>query len=143
MKSVKHVKAEDAVEAPAAKSGEGSLDLSPLLGDWVNTNAASQGVARVVLTANGEKLIVRMFEASGSSRRDWGSVEADGVYAASVTSRLASAFSATYGLESKEARLLVNLSLGLLIVAICTTAGDAPKRPESFSREFYRRETGR
>ena len=138
MDSFKYVKAEDSLDQSAIKPPATELDFSSLVGEWVNTNPVSEGVARVVLTLNGHRLLVRMLGGTGSPEDDWGTVEADSVFASGIASRQASAFSAKYRFDSKEAHLLTNLSLGLLIVAICKTARDAG-RPVSFSREFYRR----
>jgi 3-dehydroquinate dehydratase / shikimate dehydrogenase len=138
MTSMNFVKAEDLFDPTAKMTPEQELDLSPLLGEWVNTNPASEGVARITLTLNDRKLLINMFGGSGSLDQEWGTVEANSVFAAEIGGRQAAAFSARYSFDSKEAHLLTNLSLGLLIVAICTTAGEA-KLPVSFSREFYRR----
>ena len=142
MKEVKHVKAEDAVEIPAGKAGAEAPDLGPLLGEWVNTNEASKGVNRVALSLNGEHLTVRLFGSVDGTERDWEAVEADCVYAAGISSKQPVAFSATYNFDSRQARVLTNQSLGLLIVAICTTV-DGAASPASFTREFYRRVTPR
>lgn len=140
MKPVKHVKAEDVVEPSVGKTDERAFDLYALLGTWVNTNDATRGIAKVVLATRDNKLVVRATEACDPSRRDWGEVEAEIVYANGINSLLASAFSAKYRFDLIETHLLANMSLGLLIIASVSTFKDGSGRSNYFSREFFRRQ---
>lgn len=137
---MKHAKAEDMLASPAAGADQPAFDLSPLLGTWINTNPASGGITRVVLARQDDRLVIRAFEAGGPVPRDWGEVEAEGIYAAGITSRQAAAFCATYRLDGTETRLLANMSLGLLIIASVNTFTEGHKRARRFSREFFRRQ---
>ena len=142
MKQMKYVKAEDRVEAPADKSNEEAFDLKPLLGTWVNTNSATRGMGKVILTARGSNLNVRVFGLSDPSAGDWGEIKADSVYGNSLTSGQATAFTASYGFDFRHTDLMANLSQGLLILAAFNTFSDGSGRSNYFAREFFHRWNG-
>src|SRR5262245_60390319 len=59
------------------------VDLSALLGTWVNTNSLAKGLVKVVLSASDDTLTVHVFGAGEPSPYDWkeapGAVYTDGV----------------------------------------------------------------
>ena len=139
MESARFVKAEDQLKTANPVSRSESLDITPLLGTWMNTNKESRGITRVVLTSNGGMLMVRVFAGGDGSPTDWGEVEAEAVYAASINSKEAAAFTASYDLDSAESHLEANMSIGLLIVASLNRPKDRAGQSNHFSREFYHR----
>ena len=137
MESLKYVKAEDRVE-PSATSGNGhTLHLDRLPGIWLNTNSASRGIVKIIVEARGPGLVVRSFGAGDPDACDWGEVEADHIYASSISSRVAAGFSAWYRFGFSETHLQANWNQGLLVLASFTTFKDGSQRSNYFSREFF------
>jgi hypothetical protein len=139
MGSVKYTREEDHIPADAQKGAAGSIDVTPFVGIWVNTNAKSKGISRVVVDRAGDGLTVDVFGACDGSPRDWGEVKVDFVYAKSAGSQEPMAFSARYDFGFMETRLEANLSLGLLVIAGLNKFKDDSGRSNYFSREFFHR----
>lgn len=132
MESFKYVKAEDRV------TGNGhTIILERLPGIWLNTNNASRGIVKIIIAARGKGLAARAFGADDPVPRDWGEVEADNIYAGSISSNIAAGFSAWYRFEFSETHLQANWNQGLLVLASFTTFKDGSKRTNYFSREFF------
>jgi hypothetical protein len=112
-----------------------ALDLSVLLGDWRNTNAAGR-IARIVCEPAGDD--GRMRVRSYADGKDWGSVDAP-VFAFTFESDQAGAFLAIYGLGSEEIRLQANVKSGVLVVVTLTRFLDESGRSNYFDREFFYR----
>lgn len=138
--SAKYVKIEDRLEGSAGV--QGALDFSSLLGTWVNTNSATTGIVKVILAAKNGALTVRAFSVGEPLPGDTGEVGVEIVYADSLRSQKAVAFTALYDFGFMNSRLQANTSLGLLIIAGFNTFQDGSGRSNCFCREFYRRETG-
>ena len=137
MESLKYMRIEDMVEAESGSKATDSIDLFPLLGTWINTNNQTRGITRVIVGTEDRDLTVQVFGACYPGFSDWGEVKAEVVYANSVRSHEAMAFSALYDFGSMEVHLEANLSLGLLVVAGLNTFKDASGRSNYFSREFF------
>lgn len=137
MESLRYVKAEDRVEPPVGAGNGGALQPDRLSGIWVNTNSASRGIVKVVVTARGPDVMVRAFGADDSGMRDWGEVRAECLYANSISSGLAGGFTARYQTDFSETHLQANWNQGLLVLAGFTTFTDGSKRSNYFSREFF------
>jgi hypothetical protein len=135
MDSPKYMRDEDLIEVSSQK--DVAIDISPLLGTWVNTNDSTRGIVKVVIGSAGADLTVHVFAACSPEPCDWGLVKADTVYARDVRSVEAFAFSAMYDFGFMETYLQANLSLGLLVVAGFNTFKDDSLRSNYFSREFF------
>ncbi len=134
---IKKVKAEDRVESSILNR---TSDLSRLVGTWVNTNHATRGIARVVLTATNGKLFISVFGACDPAPCDWGKVEADTIYSDNISSQNASAFTARYQFDFGKTQLQANWNQGLLVVGSFSTYTDGSGRSNYFSREFFRQQ---
>jgi hypothetical protein len=125
-------------EAAAATS----LDLSVLLGDWRNTNAAG-GISRIVCepAADG-RMTVHCYgyclREGLPHDRDWGVVDAP-VFAFEFEGKEAGAFSAVYDFGFEEVRLQVNVKAGVLVVVTLNRFNDDSGRVNYFNREFFYR----
>lgn len=111
--------------SPAA-GGTPEIDLSPLIGTWINTESRSRTISRIeVRRENGTLLI---------GPDDWGAVPASMVCATAVTSTEAGGYIADF---SSQAQLQATLNQGLLVVVVFsrTRAGGR------VTREFFRRQT--
>jgi hypothetical protein len=113
------------------------LDLSPLVGDWVNTKPDTSYLVRVVLTEQDSCLVFRGFGANESEPIDWGEVEA--VPYAAGTSLMAGGFHAFYNLDGIETHLVANQKLGILVIQSYTRYLDGSGRIGHFAREFFHR----
>jgi hypothetical protein len=138
MEALKFVKAEDRVEHPAMQNGS-HLQLDALPGIWLNTNSESRGIVKVVITARGPGLAVRVFGAGDPAPYDWGEVAAEHIYAGNISSRMAAGFSAWYRFDFSEIHLQANWNQGLLVLASFTSFKDGSNRSNYFSREFFHR----
>lgn len=120
---------------PAAST---SLDLSVLLGDWRNTNAAG-GISRIVCEpAPDGRMTVHCYGRCQPHDRDWGVVDAP-VFAFEFDGKEAGAFSAVYDLGFEEVRLQVNVKAGVLVVVTLNRFKDDSGRTNYFNREFFYR----
>jgi hypothetical protein len=137
MEAMKYSKAEDRVEVAMPKHIP--LHLDALTGVWLNTNRASRGITKVVITLQGHKLFVRVFGTDDSASYDWGETEAEHIYANSISSQAAAGFSARYHFEHSEIHLQANWNQGLLVLASFTSFKDGGDRSNYFSREFFHR----
>jgi hypothetical protein len=118
----------------------GPLDVSPLLGTWVNTDPESAGIVRIEIAAADQGgLVVGVRAAGQPSPRDWGEVRAETVYADGLQSARAVAFTARFDLDVLEVHLQANQNQGLLVVASFHRFKDGSGRADYFAREFYRR----
>ena len=66
MESLKYMRLDERLEARSAITPE------PLLGTWVNTNSATQGITKAVLTAKGNEIILQVFATGSPVPFDWG-----------------------------------------------------------------------
>jgi hypothetical protein len=120
---------------PAAST---SLDLSVLLGDWRNTNAAG-GISRIVCEPAAEgRMTVHCYGRCLQHDRDWGVVDAP-VFAFEFEGKEAGAFSAVYDFGFEEVRLQVNVKAGVLVVVTLNRFNDDSGRTNYFNREFFYR----
>ena len=135
MQALKYVRAEDQLGAGSAAPAE--IDPTPLLGEWINTNTATRGIEKVIITRRGDDVFIRVVGAWSPSPLDWGEARADVLYSTGVQSSDVMAFSAVYDFGFLETRLEGNLSLGLLVIANLNTFRDGSVRSNYFSREFF------
>jgi hypothetical protein len=133
----KTAKAEDDVDIAGPRS---VLELQRLKGTWVNTDESSRGMVKVVIDEADGRLFVRIFGGCDSAVADWGRVETDTLYADSISSCHASAFSAQYRLKSADMQIQANWNQGLLVVGSFGTFTDGSDRCNYFSREFFRQQ---
>ena len=133
--------AREADRLDQAPPAAGSLDVSPLLGTWFNTNPGSRGIVRFVLGSRDGVLTVRAFGAGSTegTEQDWGEVDAERIYTDGMTSSNVMSFTARYDFGFLESHLQANMNLGLLVVAGYNTFKDGSGRSSYFSREFYHR----
>src|SRR5256885_16669269 len=91
MEALKFAKLEDRVE-PRATQKENPLHLDALPGIWLNTDGDTGGIVKLVITSQGTKLKLRVFEVVGPDSRDWGEVEAEHIYSYNIASHIAAVF---------------------------------------------------
>ena len=138
MEALKFAKLEDHVKH-SAKVNESRLQLDALRGVWLNTNAHSGGIVKVVITTPGPQLKLRVFGSAEQAPHDWGEVDAESIYASSISSQSAAGFTASYRFDHAEIHVQANWNQGLLVLASFTSFKDGSSRSNYFSREFFHR----
>lgn len=132
METLKCMRLDERMEAHAPIVPE------PLLGMWLNTNSATQGIMKAVLTAKSGQFKLQIFAAGKQGTRDWGETHTD-FFAADASSTQAMAFSAFYDFGFMETRLQGHVRQGVLIIAKFDRFKDNSGRSNYFSKEFFYR----
>lgn len=112
------------------------IDHRVLLGDWINSNADTNSVARIVITEANGKLQLRVFGVGPDGLIDWGTAIAD-VFSSGPDSSMAAGFTCTYDFGFAEARFQAMIMKGLLVLAQFHAFKDDSKRASYFLREYY------
>jgi len=139
MESVKYMRVQDCPETEAGRRAEGEVDLSAFAGAWLNTNHATRGIVKIVLSIRGRDLMVQVFGACDPAPCSWGEVRAEAAYANSISAREGAGFTALYDFGFMETQLQANLNQGLLVVGSFNRFKDESGRSDYFSREFFHR----
>src|SRR5689334_16487133 len=117
-------------------SGIAKVNPEPLVGVWHNTDKATPGIVKLILSLRDGTFVVRAFGANGSTPHDWG--EVDGVvYSAGVDSDEGMAFTARYRFGFLDTTLAVYLKSGILVLDSFNAFDDQSGRSDYFSREFF------
>jgi len=123
--------------ADARRRPEGRIDVSPLLGDWINVNPGTDYLVRLEAAESGGGLRIRAHGSGAAGPVDWG--EAEATPYASGSGLEAGGFHARYDLGAAETFLAANQKLGILVIQSYTSFRDGSGRPAHFAREFFRR----
>ena len=133
--AVKFNKPNEQLKAPMAAA----LPLiTSILGTWVNVNAATRDIVRVVLSEKGSSLHVHAFGACSPTPCDWGDV-AGQAYAASVSGGATVAFSANYAFGFKNTMLTGHLDGVHLIVEDFNVFHDGSGRSPYFTQGTFKK----
>lgn len=127
---------EDRLEAKVYGPAPYEVDSSPLVGTWLNTDKATRGIIKLILSNKEGIFIVHGFGACSPSPCDWGEVEG-AVYSSGVSSQEGMAFTAFYDFGFMEIILAVYLKSGILVLDSFNTFKDGSGRANYFSREFF------
>ncbi len=132
IKTLKYLRSDEREEFAAPISPDA------LLGTWTNTNEATRGIARAMLTRKGRHVALRIVATGSPGQNDWGETEAS-IFAADASSSEAMAFSAFYDFGFMETRLQGHIRQGVLIIAKFDHFKDNSGRSSYFSKEFFYR----
>ena len=116
-----------------------SIDLTPLLGSWVNTETRSPWLATIHVRADGPRLRIHPIGGSDPSPADWGEREADVVCTTAIDSSEGGGYVATFAMESMETEIQATLNQGLLVVVAFNRVHDSAMAPGRVTREFFHR----
>ena len=111
------------------------MELSALVGTWINSNPDTHSVALVNASGSGDKLTVRVSAVGPDGLIDWGSVNAD-VFAATPESHAGAGFTCRYVFDHGETRLQGMIMKGLLVLAQFHLFKDDEREPY-FLREYF------
>jgi hypothetical protein len=134
-----YTKAEDILDAEGMPDREQPVDLSPLLGTWVNTNPLARGIAKVILSDPAGAFTVHAFGAGDAELYDWQEVKG-AVYTDGVGKREATSFTALYEAGFMDVQLQTYLAKGVLVIASFTQFKDGSGRANTFVKEFFYRQ---
>jgi hypothetical protein len=122
--------------SPTVSAPRVALDLSALIGTWINTNTASRGVMKLEVAAASDG----MLSVNAHAGQPWGSAMAHPYSTDGFEARAALAFNATFDADSREVRLQANIKAGVLVIAYLTKFKElAAGLSNHFAREFYYR----
>jgi hypothetical protein len=130
----------DRVETVAMTAGP--IDLSPFPGVWVNSNPATNGIARLVMSETDGKLTLQVFAIGPEDLIDWGTVDVN-VFTSSPSSLVGGGFTCAYDFGFAETRLQGMLAKGLLVLAEMNSFKDESGRADYFVREYFALDHGR
>jgi len=116
----------------------GPIAPESLLGTWLNTNSATQGITRAVLASKGGQVTLQIFADSNPELTE-GEEAVAGLFAADSSSTEAMAFSALYDFGLMETLLQGHVRQGVLIIAKFERFKDNSGRSNYFSKEFFYR----
>lgn len=130
----------DLVETQAG--GGAPVDVSAILGTWLNSNPETNGIARMVVAGAGGKLTLRVYAVGPVGPIDWGEADVQ-VFSSSPSARDAAGFTCLYDFGFAEARLQAMILKGLIVLAQIHTFKDGSGRADYFVREYYALAHGR
>jgi hypothetical protein len=128
------IKRDDEPSGPPPGAGAG-VNLSHLLGTWINTYRETRSLSRFTLNegASGYAIETR------AGDRSLGET-AVRPFSANVDSRAADGFTAAYDFDFLEMLLSAYCAKGLIVVSQYTRFKDGSGRPDYFNREFFFKE---
>jgi len=137
----------DAIKRDDTPSGDESreagpatgVDLTHLLGTWVNTYRETRSLCRFTLAPSASGYSIEMLAATESGTQTLGQTEVR-PFAPNVNSRKADGFIARYDFEFLEMSLAAYCAKGLIVVSQYTRFKDGSGRPDYFNREFFFKE---
>ena len=115
-----------------------ALTLGSLVGTWVNVNAATRDIVKIVLTNKGGSLGVHAYGACSPTPCDWGQVPGQ-AYAASVAGGPAVAFTANYAFGFKNTILTGHLNGDHLIADDFNVFEDGSGRSPYFTEGTFKK----
>jgi hypothetical protein len=115
------------------------VDLTHLLGTWVNTYRETRSLCRFTLAPSASGFSIETVAAAESGTQTLGKTEVR-PFAPNVNSRKADGFTASYDFEFLEMSLAAYCAKGLIVVSQYTRFKDGGGRPDYFNREFFFKE---
>ena len=115
------------------------VDLTHLLGTWVNTYRETSSLCRFTLAPSASGYSIEAVAATESGAQTLGKTEVR-PFAPKVNSRMADGFTARYDFEFLEMSLAAYCAKGLIVVSQYTRFKDGSGRPDYFNREFFFKE---
>ncbi len=111
-----------------------AITPNPLVGTWLNSDKATRGLVKLVISVSGSAISVHGFGACVPTPCDWGTVTGT-AFAENVASSTAVAFTASFKFGFKETLVTGRLELGALVVETFDHFTDGSGRSDYFSRD--------
>jgi len=112
------------------------LDISNLVGVWINSNPDTNGIARMEFAEVDGKPSVRVDAIGPDGLIDWGAATVK-LCAASPASRSTAGFTCTYDFGFAETQLQAMIMKGLIVLAQVHKFKDDSGRMDYFVREYF------
>lgn len=127
-------------EALGGEAPSGEIDVSDLLGTWVNTDQHVTGrVLRMEIGESDGGLRVRAFGPGETEPHDWGEVEAKAL-ARAPDGNAAWGYWCRFDLDTIQTELAAYYNSGVIVVGSFNSFGPASGRTDYWKREFFYRE---
>jgi hypothetical protein len=105
---------------------------TPLVGTWVNVDPNTRGIVKAMIAVAGSGINLHLFGACSPTPCDWGTVHGQ-VYANSVSTTSAVAFSALYNFNFKQTIVVGHLDGPRLTIETLDTFEDGSGRSAYYS----------
>lgn len=112
------------------------MELSALVGTWINSNPDTHSVALVKATEAEGRLRLQISAVGADGLIDWGVNDAE-VFAATPDSQVGAGFTCRYEFPHGETRLQAMIMKGLLVLAQFHFFNDDSNRENEFLREYF------
>jgi hypothetical protein len=112
------------------------MQLTALLGTWINSNTETNSIARIHASEANGQLQLQVFARGPDGLIDWGIADAE-VFASAPSSDRAAGFTCLYNFGFAEARLQGMIMKGLLVLAQFHLFKDDSGRAGYFLREYF------
>lgn len=136
MSALQTTRTQDQSKAETDRATRRVLDHSFFWGVWQNTDAAGQGIVRVVFSDKDGGLVMRIFGAGETEPIDWGEAQVK-VLADHVDSLEGTKFAAVYDFDYMQVRMHGWVKLGVLVISVFNRFTDDSGRSNYFDREFF------
>ena len=112
------------------------MQITALLGTWINSNVDTNSIARVNASEANGQLQLQVFAMGPDGLVDWGTSGAE-VFASAPSSDRAAGFTCVFNFGFAEARLQGMIMKGLLVLAQFHLFKDDSGRADYFLREYF------
>jgi hypothetical protein len=138
---ISNIKCDDRPSDDELRGADGrtGVDLTHLLGTWINTYRQTRSLCRFTLAPSTSGYSIETVVATESGAETLGATKVR-PFAPNVESRKADGFTAGYDFEFLEMSLAAYCAKGLIVVSQYTRFKDGSGRPDYFNREFFFKE---
>jgi hypothetical protein len=126
-------------DKPREAGAETGVDLTDLLGTWINTYRETRSLSQFTLAPSASGYSIETVVATEGGTQTLGKTEVH-PFAPNVNSWKADGFTARYDFEFLEMSLAAYCAKGLIVVSQYTRFKDGSGRPDYFNREFFFKE---
>lgn len=126
-----------ALSDPATRT----LSADRLIGNWVNTDPTSQGIAAITIERDGEQFSVSARGVGAEGPIDWPKTRAKALAnLEEEAGQRAVALAATFDFGFMRAETYLRVNKGVLVIVLFITFADDTGRSNYVNREFYYRQ---
>jgi hypothetical protein len=112
------------------------IDTSSLKGVWVNSNPDSNGIARMVMSESGGRVVLQVYGIGPDGLIDWGTTGVS-IFTSGPSSCVAAGFTCSYDFGFVETKLEAMIMKGLIVLAELHSFKDDSSRVDYFVREYF------
>ncbi len=120
---------------------EWGSDADELLGTWNNVNPKTGQIARILISYEGDDLLLHAYGKMEAGEKDWGSSLCE-VFSSNVGSPYVEGFMCQFDFPFMNIRIAGNMKYGVMVIQSYNSFTDGSKRKNYFSREFFCKTNG-